>query len=168
MTESVGVHDVMSENKGFKPFTDCQIQQTWSEWLRGHQRTSDICWSEVFIKKGARIVRPYKNSETGEPDDLMRTDQIHIGQIVTPCGQKCVKATSVNESETFESNKMYTSQLDTDLIQNYKPGLKFFQSLETLKNHDICQFKYGPNTFTTRNKNGDVIKTERSDTGFQY
>lgn len=153
---SVGVHHMDKELDCYKYFRKCRLVQTWAEWGRGEYKEASLCWARVRTK--GRVVRPQLPNEP--PSDDLRTNTLYVGDIVTPCGQKCVSAKSPIYEMPYEPNKTFQSELNTETDVIEAKGLHCFTSMDSLKK--FIGFDHRPQiTITTYNKHGNIIKVEQ-------
>lgn len=103
------------------------------------------------MNPGNQIVRPYDNRWTGsgELSDDMRTNEIFIGDIVTPDGNKCLSAVAPFRNFPFTPNTTYTAPLDKDIDSMCVPGFHFYPNPENLITNILL---------AGNNKNDSVIK----------
>jgi hypothetical protein len=115
---------------GYKFFNHCRVQQSWVDWLSWKPETTyDLCFSKVAVNPGSQIVRPSESSHD------IRTDEITIGEIVTPCGKKCTSAISPFRDFEFRPNKSYSGVLDQRIYEACAPGFHFYPSSKILSEH---------------------------------
>jgi hypothetical protein len=113
---------------GYKFFTDCRVEQT-----EAHSPiTYSLCFSKVAVNPGNQILRPsefykYDFFDYGvRGSDDIRTNEIVIGEIVTPCGKKCTSAVSPFRKFAFTPNTTYSCELDKDIDVISAPGFHFY------------------------------------------
>lgn len=157
------------EVSGYKYFEKCKIQQTWQDWISGTHRVSDLCWAKVSVKKGGTIVRPFASYEEDGTDIIvasndLRSDKLHIDQLKTPCGKKCVSARSPFRYTDYSSHSDNScDNLDKSTSKICEPGLHFYPTLEILKRYipgGYSVTSYGKNKVVvgSDNKTVDELK----------
>lgn len=136
-----GIHVIKDgEIHGYKYFRNCKIQESWMDWLTGTYRVSALCWAKVSVGKDDTLVRPQKR-EYEDPysyydvkSDDLRSDKLHVDQLETQCGKKCVSATSPFRKTEYLSHSDNTcDKLSRNLEEDCVHGLHFYPTLEILK-----------------------------------
>jgi hypothetical protein len=134
---------------GYKFFTDCTTEQTWADWLVGRSHgTYSLCFSKVAVNPGNQILRPsefycdkYDHTDCGNrPSDDMRTNEIVIGEIVTPCGKKCTSAMSPFRKFKFTPNTTYRGELNKQIDEIRAPGFHFYPSTRELRENVLPEY----------------------------